>query len=103
MKKISNILIATNSQKVLNFFLDHPGKDFIEREIQKITKLSKSGINYALRELVSVQAIYRASKGKLNLYSLNYKHPLVRQLKILKTITYLQPFVRKLKTISSKI
>lgn len=103
MEKITNILIATNSQKVLNFFLDHPGKDFIEREIKKVTKLSKSGINYALKELVGVQAVYRNKKGKINLYSLDYKHPLVKQLKVLKTITYLQPLIRKLKTVSSKI
>lgn len=103
MKKIANILIATNSQKVLNFFLDHPGKDFVEREIKKVTKLSKSGINYALKELVSVQAVYRDNKGKINFYSLNYKHPLVKQLKVLKTITYLQPLIRKLKAVSSKI
>lgn len=86
MDRNRNILVATNSQKVLNFFLDHPGKEFVEKEIQRAVKISKSGTNYALRELVQADFLSRNKKGKQNFYSLNYKDPIIKQLKVTKVI-----------------
>jgi len=102
-KKSQKILVATNSQKVLNFFLDHPGEEFVEKEVQKITKLSKSGTNYALRELVRANFLSRYKKGKMHLYSMNYKNPLVKQLKVLKTIVQIQPLLKRLERLSSRV
>jgi len=59
MKRNQNILVATNPQKVLNFLLDHPEKEFVEKEIQKTVKISKSGTNYALRELLRAKFLFR--------------------------------------------
>jgi predicted nucleotidyltransferase len=103
MKKIQNILIVTNSQKVLNFFLDYPEKEFIEKDIQKATKISKSGVNYALRELAKTDVLFRKKKGKMCFYSLNYKNSVVKQLKVLKIIIHIQPIVKRLEKISSKV
>ncbi|MCD6094280.1 MAG: nucleotidyltransferase domain-containing protein [Candidatus Omnitrophica bacterium] len=103
MNKLRSILISTNSQKVLDFFLDYPEKEFIEKDIQRYTKISKSGVNYALRELAKVNILFRNRKGKMYLYSLNYKDPAVRQLKILKAVAYMRPIIKKLRKLSSKI
>ena len=103
MKSIRNILVATNSQKVLDFFLCHPGREFVEREVQKSTRISKSGINYALRELARTDILFRKRKGKMYFYSLNYKHSVVKQLKVLKTIIYIQPMIEKFEKLSSRI
>ena len=103
MDKNQSILFATNTQKVLDFLLERPGKEFVEREIREAVGISKSGANYALRELVQANFIFRYKKGKIYLYSLNYKNPVVKQLKVLKTITCIQPILKKLKKLSSKV
>lgn len=103
MDEIQNVLIVTNSQKVLNFFLNCPGQELTEREVQKTAKISKSGANYALRELVKVDTLFRNKKGKMCFYSLNYKNPIIKQLKTLKAIIYIHPIIKKIKELSSKI
>jgi len=103
MKRNQNILVATNPQKVLNFLLDHPEKEFVEKEIQKTVKISKSGTNYALRELLRAKFLFRNKKGKQNLYSLNYKNQIIKQLKVIKAIIQIQPLVESLKKLSSKV
>ena len=65
--------------------------------------ISKSGTNYALRELVKSNFIYMYKKGKIHLYSMNYKNPVVKQLKVLKMIIYIQPVLKKLESLSSKV
>lgn len=101
MKK--NVLFSTNSQKVLDFILKYLHRDFIEREIQKTVKISRSGINYALRELEAAGFISRNKRGKSYFYILNHKNPVVRQLKVLQTIIEIEPLYKKLKSVASKI
>jgi len=103
MRKLKKILIATNTQKVLDFFLDHLGKELTEKEIQAFVKISKSGVNYALKDLVSSGALYRIKKGRMSFYSLDYKIPSIKQLKILKVIICLEPIIKRLEKLSSQI
>lgn len=101
MKK--NLLFSTNSQKVLDFILKYPHRDFIEGEIQRAVRISRSGINYALRELEAVGFIYRNKRGKSFFYTLNHRNPVVRQLKVLQSIIEIEPLYKKLKAASSKV
>lgn len=98
-----DILFSTNSQKVLDFILKYLHRDFIEAEIQKAVKISRSGINYALRELEAADFISRNKRGKAYFYTLNHKNPVVRQLKVLQTIIEIDPLYKRLKGISSRI
>jgi len=97
------ILIATNAQKVLHFLIEHPIRDFLECEIQKKTKISKAGVNLALRDLVTTDFLFRTKRGKTFFYTLNHKNLIVKQLKIIKTINYLNGLLKKLKPLASKI
>lgn len=101
MKK--NILIATNAQKILYFLIDHPIRNFLESEIQKSTKISKSGVNYALRELVNTDFLFRNKRGKAFFYTLNHKNLIVKQLKVIETITQINGLLKKIKPVTSKI
>lgn len=101
MKK--NTLFSTNSQQVLDFILKYPYRDFIEREVQRSVKISRSGINYALRELQAEGFISRNKRGKSFFYTLNHKDPVVRQLKVLQTIIEIKPLYKKLKAAASRI
>ena len=98
-----NILVTTNAQKVLHFLIDHPIRDFFESEIQKATKISKSGVNYALRELVITDFLFRTKRGKAFFYTLNHKNIVVKQLKVIETIDQISGILKKLKSLSSKI
>ncbi len=101
MKK--NVLIATNAQKILYFLIDHPIRDFLESEIQKSTKVSKSGVNYALRELITTDFLFRTKRGKAFFYTLNHKNLIIKQLKVIETITQINDLLKKIKPLASKI
>jgi Fic family protein len=66
---MNNILVATNSQKILNFLIQNPGKEYLSREIQKATKVSKAGTNLALKDLVNAKFIKR-KKGVNSIFTL---------------------------------
>ena len=101
MKK--NIIAATNVQKILYFPIDHPIRDFLESKIQKATKISNSGVNYALRELITTDFLFRIKRGKAFFYTLNHKNLIVKQLKVIETINQLNSILEKLKPLTSKI
>ncbi len=100
---MNNSLISTNAQKVLNFLIQNPGKQFLANEIEKATRLSRAGVNLSLRKLAEEKLVLREKKAKIYLYSVDYSSPVIKQLKILKTTMLLQPVVNKLKKLSKKI
>ena len=97
------ILIATNQQKVLDFLVQYSGSEFLEKEIQKATKLSKSGVNFALRDLIKTEIVKRQQRGKIYFYSIAFDHPTVKQLKVLRTLMNLESLMKKIKKLSKKI
>jgi len=98
-----NVLITTNTQKILHFLIDNPMRDFLQSEIQQATRISKSGVNYALRELVATDFLFRTKRGKTFFYTLNHKNLVVKQLKVIETINQLSGLLKKLIPLSSKI
>lgn len=97
------ILVATNRQKILDFLIQYPGNEFLEKEIQKATKISKSGVNFALRDLYKTKLVKKQKRGKISFYSISFDHPIVKQLKMLKTLVNLEPLIEKIKKLSKKI
>lgn len=100
MKKI---LFVTNSQKILEFLIQTPGKEYLSKEIQIAVKISKAGTNFALNDLVKTGFIGRKKRGKMYLYTINYDHPTIKQLKVLKVIIFLNPLLKKIRNKSQKI
>jgi len=98
-----SILTQTNTLKVLGYLIENPGREFIEKEIQKATNISKGGVNLALRELAQKRLVERKRRGRMYFYTTQLNHPFIRQLKILKNIARLWPLVKKLKAVSQKI
>ena len=98
-----SILTQTNTLKVLGYLIENPGREFIEKEIQKATDMSKGGVNLALRELAQKRLVERKRRGRMYFYTTQLNHPFIRQLKILKNIARLWPLVKKLKAVSQKI
>lgn len=100
---IENILCSTNSQKILDFLLSHPNEEFYDRQISKLTGVSRAGTNFSLRDLVKSNLIQRQKRGRMCFYKIDYKDTLIKHLKIVQNIILLYPLVSVLKTISLKI
>ena len=100
---MNKTLVATNTQKILDFLVQHPGHQFLASEIQKAVKISKGGINLSLRKLAKEKLIVRQKKGKFFFYSVDHTQPIVKQLKVLKNIELLNPLVKKIKELSERI
>ncbi len=100
---MEKILVNTNAQKILWFLIQHPGKEYLEKEIQKSTKISKAGVNFAMKNLWKKKLTLRQKRGKIAFYSVNYSHPVIKQLKVLKKILEVTPILEKLKPESMKI
>jgi len=100
---MEKILFTTNSQKILEFLIQAPGEEYLSREIQIAVKISKAGTNFALNDLVKAGFIRRKKRGKMYLYVVNFEHPLIKQLKVLKVIMFLEPLLKRMRNKSQKI
>lgn len=98
-----NTLYSTNKQKVLGFLLEHPDKEFYDREVSNLSGVSRAGTNFALRELYDEGLVKREKKGRMHFYRIDIKEPVVKQLKITKNITELSPLLKKVKPLSQRI
>ncbi|MCK4576363.1 nucleotidyltransferase domain-containing protein, partial [candidate division WOR-3 bacterium] len=103
MNKIKKILYSTNSQKILDFLLSHPDEEFFDRQISKLADVSRSGTNFALRDLAKANIIKREKRGRMCFYSIDNHDFIIKQLKILQSATLLYPLVNKLKSYSLRI
>lgn len=95
-------LTKTNSQKIFDFLAQNPGNEFIEKEIQKGTRVSKPGVNLILKQLINKELIQRSKRGRMYFYKVK-NTPFVKQWKILKNISLLLPLVNKLEEDVRKI
>ena len=100
MKKL---LVATNPQKIIDFLIQNPGKEYLSREIQRATGISKAGTNFALRDLAKTGLVEREKRGNVLLYSVDFRNPVIKQLKVLKTVSSLSSLIKKLQEETKKI
>jgi predicted nucleotidyltransferase len=98
-----DVLISTNSQKVLDFLLDYPFGDFLETEIREAVKVSRSGVNYALKSLTDANFITRSKRGRSFFYSLNRRDPVIKQMKVVKAVLAIEDLVNSLRQVSYRI
>lgn len=99
---MQNVIVATNSQKVLNFLIQNPGRQFTTNEVQKGIKISKAGVNVALHSLIKENLVFRQKRAKIFLYWVDHGSPVIKQLKVLQAVTLLQPLIAKIKNCSEK-
>lgn len=96
-------LFSTNYQKILRYLVEYPSGEYIEKDIQTATGISKAGVNFALRDLAEDGLVDRRKKGKLSFYSVSLANPLVRQIKALLTLINITPLIESLKDLSDKV
>lgn len=100
---IEKILFFTNCQKVLSFLIQNPDKEYFDREVSKLTGVSRAGTNFALRELAEKGLISRKKRGRMYFSKAQSNDILIRYLKILQNIVSLRPLIEKLKKLSLRL
>ena len=96
-------LVSTNHQKILNFFVLHPGASFFEREIARKSGLSPSSAHHVLVRLYRSGVINRKQNGRMYFYSIDKRNPYLKEFKVLANMLLIEPLVEKLKGLSHKI
>lgn len=81
--------------RVLKFFLSSPTGEFYEREIQQKVAVARASVRKWLYALEQLGIISTARRGRLKLHRLNRENPLVKQLKVLSTISELLPKIEQ--------
>jgi len=89
--------------KVLSLFLDNPLSEYYEREVLRLTGVSKGSANKILRQLTNAGLLSRATKGRMVFYKLNPDEASARQFKILSNTFMLRSLVERLKPHSKKV
>jgi len=103
VNKTKDIFSATNLLKVLSYLSEHPGKEFLNSEIQKATSASRAGVYFALKELMRQGFVLQERRGKVIFYRIVYDDPVIKQFKILKNVLALRSIVSELKASCYKI
>lgn len=97
------ILFFTNCQKVLSFLIRNPDKEYYDRQISKLTGVSRAGTNFALRDLAKENLILREKRGRMYFYKAPSNDILIKYLKVLQNIVSLRNLIKKLKKFSLRI
>lgn len=103
MNELEETFFTTTGQKILKLMIKYPDKQFYEREIVNLAKVSVGGANQVLKELGDLNLFEKQTKGRMNFYKINLKNAIVRELKILSNIIHLQPLINNIQSSSIKI
>lgn len=98
-----NLLFFTNAQKILSFLIQNPDKEYFDRQISKLTGVSRAGTNFALRDLAKKGLILQEKRGRMYFYKAPTNDAFIKYLKILQNIVSLRSLIEKLKKVSLKI
>jgi len=77
--------------RILKFFLNNPTGEFYEKEVQRKTRVARASVSKWLHALENLGFISVTRRGRLKLHRLNRENPLVKQLKVLSTMSWLVP------------
>jgi len=95
--------ITPTSLKVLDHFFASPSMEYHEREVMRVTGISKGSANRILRMLAERALLERTEKGRMVFYRLNASDPFVKQMKAAENVWALRSFVDGLKESARKI
>lgn len=89
------ILFVKPVFNMLNFFFFHPTEEFYEKKVADSTKVSLGACNKHMKKLAEIGFLYREKRGKMNFYRLNRENGIVKQLKVIFTLS--SPIVNKIR------
>lgn len=87
---------------IIKFFIENKG-EFHVREITRKTELSLGFVSRVLRELHKEGLISARKKGRMTLYNIEARNPIVKQIKILITLIKIYPLTKKIHNFCRRI
>jgi predicted nucleotidyltransferase len=100
---LSPHIITTVNQRVLSFLAKFSDDEFYERQVARSLAIAYGSANRSLNQLYSTGAIKRRQEGKMFFYSIDISNASVIEFKKLVNLMLLEPLVKNLKTIASRI
>ena len=100
---LHEIFFKSPEQKLLSLFAMNPDRSFYGREISKRLKVSVGAVHAALRSLEKHGLLDSQLVGKTKLYRMDVTNPIIRSLKILNTILFLQPLAETLREVTRQV
>ena len=88
---------------VFELFLLDPMQEYHEREVMRMTKVSKGSANKILRLLADLGFLTREKRGRMVFYKLNLTEAVVRQFKTVVTVYALKELMNRIKDESRRI
>jgi len=89
--------ITPTFMTVFELFLSDPMQEYHEREVVRRTRVSKGSANKILRLLAGLGFLTRQTRGRMVLYRLNHREPVVKQFKILSNVYLLKGLTDQVK------
>jgi len=89
--------INQTSLKILSPLIEDPMKEFYQREIARVAKVSVGATNQTLKILAEKGIVTRERRGKMFFYRFNIQNPVARQLKILFNVNDLDNLIKEIK------
>ncbi len=89
--------------RILGLLSRNPRREFYQREISRLAKVSVGATNYTMKKLSSLDIVIEKKMGKMRLYKINKNNPLVHYMKISLNILDLLPLVSELKKLTKRI
>lgn len=97
-----SFLAQTNSQKIAIFLAQNQERQLTEKEIQKMTLISKTGVHLGLRELSKMGLVEKVKRGKISFYQIK-NTPFIKQWKIAVNISFLTPLIKQMRTCANQM
>ena len=95
--------ITSKSLQVLYFLASNPLNQFHEREVVRQTGVSVGAVNKILRDFYGHDLLEKEKRGRMHLYRINIKNPVVRQFKVLFNVLSLNELIRDIRGLCKKI
>jgi predicted nucleotidyltransferase len=88
---------------VLYFLASNPLSQFHEREVVRQTGVSVGAVNKILRDLYEHGFVEKEKRGKMHLYRINIKDPVVRQFKVLFNVLSINRLIKDIRRSCKRI
>lgn len=91
------------SLRVLTPLINDPMREFYQREVARMARVSIGATNQTLKILAEREIVTKERRGKMFFYRYNLKNPVARQLKILLNVGCLDGLVKELRKYSKRV
>jgi predicted nucleotidyltransferase len=98
MVQINELLGSRICIKILDFFLKNPSSEFTQSRVRKKLGIAKLSAMKWLNFLVKNRILLKRTEGRMIFYKLDRENVIVKQLKILFTVSELRGKLERLKT-----